>query len=160
MAAAIALAIVLVVAVAGMSLAMQTQRPTPGQGGPRVARTPPIAPRRVRDRRPASPPVPDPAPAPASAEASGATPKVPELLRSGVPGHARVVNVVDERVVGPVTRSRLTLRVEPEDGESFEATIRHAFPTPAAREAVRIGGTVAVRYDREDHHKVVLDLSS
>jgi hypothetical protein len=84
-------------------------------------------------------------------------PKVPELLRSGVSARARVVNVVDERIVGPVTRSRLTLRVEPDGTDGFEVVIRHAFPTPATRAAVRVGGSVAVRYDRDDHHRVLLD---
>jgi hypothetical protein len=84
-------------------------------------------------------------------------PKVPELLRNGVSARARVVNVVDERVVGPVTRSRLTLRVEPDGTDGFEAVIRHAFPTPATRAAVRVGGSVAVRYDRDDHHRVLRD---
>jgi hypothetical protein len=157
MAAAVALAIVLIVAVAGMSLAMQTQRPAAGQA-PRQAPRPPrpprsttINPRRVRERRQppppteAAPPAPDP------------VPKVPELLRTGVPSTAKVVNVVDERVVGPVTRSRITLRIEPEGAEAFEVSIRHAFPTAEARAKVRVGGEVAVRYDRDDHHKAVLD---
>lgn len=155
MAAAIALAVVLIVAVAGMSLAMQSQHPTGTPTGlrpPRVPRPSPSPARRVRERRP--PPAPDPAPPPVLKEES---PKVPELLRTGVPAKARVVNVVDERVVGPVTRSRLTLQIEPEGGEPFEVSIRHAFPTPAARAALRVGGTVAVRYDDRDHHRVLLD---
>jgi len=139
--------------VAGMSLAMQTQRPAPGQAS-RPPRPTPITPRRVRERRPAPPPPPPVTPAVAATEP---TPKVPELLRSGVPGDARVVTIVDERVVGPVTRSRLTLRIDPAGEDGFEVTIRHAFPTPDARQAVQPGRTVAVRYDREDHHKVILD---
>jgi hypothetical protein len=159
MAAAIALAVVLVVAVAGMSLAMQTQqRPADGQRErpSRAPRTPPITPRRVRERRAASPaPPPEPVPFPPPSE--GSAPKLPEILRSGVPAQARVINVVDERVVGPVTRSRLTLEVRVDDHEAFEVSLRHAFPTPEARSRVRVGGTVPVRYDRDDHHRVVLD---
>ena len=83
---------------------------------------------------------------------------MPELLRSGRPAPARVVNVVDERVVGPVTRSRLTLQVQPGEGaDPFEVVLRHAFPTPEARSRVRVGGSVGVRYDPEHPLKVVLD---
>jgi hypothetical protein len=156
MAAAIALAVVLVIAVAGMSLAMQAQRPLqPNRPRPTRVGRPPVTGRvrRVRDR-PAPPPppptrLPDPLP---TIEARG-----PELLRSGIPARAKVVNVVDERVVGPVTRSRLTLEIRPEDGEAFEVTIRHAFPTTEVRARVRVGGTIAVRYDKDEHRKVVID---
>ena len=151
MAAAIALAVVLVVAVAGMSLAMQSQHPA-APGAPRAPRAAPPTARRVRERRPTPPPPPPPVPT-----VEAVAPKVPELLRTGVAAQAKVVNVVDERVVGPVTRSRLTLRIEPDGAEGFEVVIRHAFPTPATRAAVRIGGNVPVRYDREDHHRVLLD---
>jgi hypothetical protein len=156
MAAAIALAVVLVIAVAGMSLAMQAQRPLqPNQTRqPRTPRPPvPGRVRRVRDRPtpPPPPPMPDPTPMP-TVESKG-----PELLRSGLPAKARVVNVVDERVVGPVTRSRLTLSIQPEGSESFEVTIRHAFQTIESRAAVKVGGTVAVRYDKDEHRKVVID---
>lgn len=158
MAAAIALAVVLVVAVAGMSLAMQSQHPTAStSSGGRPTRPPRVTPtpaRRVRERRSALPPEP---PAPPPAAPASAEPKVPELLRTGVPTRAKVVNVVDERVVGPVTRSRLTLQIEPEGGDGVEVVIRHAFPTPSSRAAVRIGGTVAVRYDRDDPKRVLLD---
>jgi hypothetical protein len=80
------------------------------------------------------------------------------LLRSGVPAQAKVVSVVDERTIGPVTRSRLTLQVEPGDGPSFEVTTRVAFPTPEARARVKVGGTVAVRYDKDDPMRIVLDV--
>jgi hypothetical protein len=83
--------------------------------------------------------------------------KGPELLRSGVPVRAKVINVVDERVVGPVTRSRLTLAIEPDGGDPFEVTIRHAFQTPESRAKVKVGGSIAVRYDRDEHRKVVID---
>jgi hypothetical protein len=86
--------------------------------------------------------------------------KGPELLRTGVAANAKVVNVVDERVVGPVTRSRLTLRIEPEGGEPFEVDLRHAFPSTEARAKVKIGGTVAVRYDKDRPKKVVIDPDS
>ncbi|MHB1929867.1 MAG: hypothetical protein ACYCUG_10695 [Acidimicrobiales bacterium] len=157
MAAAIALAVVLIVAVAGMSLAMQSQHPTPGSTTPRTPRVPrpvPSPARRIRERKPTPPPEP---PRPSVVQSDEPAPKVPELLRTGIPARAKVVNVVDERVVGPVTRSRLTLQIEPEGDQPFEVSIRHAFPTASARAAVRVGGTVPIRYDRQDHHRVLLD---
>jgi hypothetical protein len=66
--------------------------------------------------------------------------------------------VVDERTIGPVTRSRLTLQVQPEEGAPFEVTTRVAFPTPAARARVKVGGTVPVRYDNDDRTRIVVDL--
>jgi hypothetical protein len=153
MTAAVALAVVLVIAVAGLSLAMQTQRPGGPQPGPRTRPTPPGA-RRSRERRAqpeaATPPPPPPTPEP---EQRG-----PELLRTGARAEARVISVVDERTVGPVTRSRLTLEIEPEGGDRFQVTTRTAFPSPAARASVKVGGTVPVRYDPNDHARVVLDL--
>ncbi|MDQ2753991.1 MAG: DUF3592 domain-containing protein [Actinomycetota bacterium] len=155
MTAALALAVVLVIAVAGMSLAMQTQRPV--TQAPRPSRTPP-SPRRVRDRRPPTTTTPPQTEAPApSAEPM---PKIPELSRTGATAEAKVISVVDERTLGPVTRSRLNLRVQPSDGEPFEVTIRMAFSTPQARAQVRVGGTVNVRYDSDDHSRVVLDLAA
>jgi hypothetical protein len=91
---------------------------------------------------------------PASLEAEF---KQPELVRNGVQAQARVVSVVDERTLGPVTRSRLVLRVEPGGEEApFEVTIRHAFQTPEARSVVKVGSQITVRYSPEDH-RVVLD---
>jgi hypothetical protein len=158
MTAAIALAVVLVIAVAGLSLAMQTQRSLPGQGGgsvPPPRPTPP--PRRVRERRAPTPP-PPPTPDPVDVLAREPEPKGPELLRTGTSAAAKVMSVVDERVVGPVTRSRLNLAIEAADGKTFEITVRHAFPTPAARSKVKVGGTIPVRYDPDDHGRVVVDL--
>jgi hypothetical protein len=66
--------------------------------------------------------------------------------------------VVDERTIGPVTRSRLTLQVEPSEGPSFEVTTRVAFSTPEARARVKVGGTVPVRYDKDDPMRIVLDV--
>ena len=149
MTAAVALAVVLVIAVAGMSLAMQSQKPM-AQAPPR-----PTVPRRPRERR--TPP-PQPPPAPTAADPDPvAPPRGPELLRTGTPAGAKVISVVDERTLGPVTRSRLVLSIEPAEGDPFEATIRVAFPTPEARSKVRVGGTVAVRYAPEDRSRVVLD---
>jgi hypothetical protein len=147
--AAIALAVVLVIAVAGVSLAMQTQRPATAR--PQRA---PSAPRRTaRSPRPAARPAPEPPePAPAGADQRG-----PELLRTGKVAEAKVISVVDERTTGTVVRSRLTLRVEPAGGEAFEVQLRHAFPTQAARGAVRVGGRVPVRYDPDDHRRVAID---
>ncbi|MGI8491646.1 MAG: hypothetical protein ACR2KC_01900, partial [Acidimicrobiales bacterium] len=101
---------------------------------------------------------PAPAPEAPKAESLAEIPKLPELLRTGASAEAKVISVVDERTLGPVTRSRLNLRVEPADGAGFEVTIRVAFPAPQARSSVRVGGTVAVRYDADDHSRVVLDL--
>ncbi|MHB1533024.1 MAG: hypothetical protein ACYC1D_00115 [Acidimicrobiales bacterium] len=145
MTAAVALAVVLVIAVAGMSLAMQTQRP--------VQQARPAAPRRARERRPSPPP---PSPPPPS-ESVAAASKGPELLRSGTAAEAKVISVVDERTLGPVTRSRLALSIHPEGSDTFEVTIRVAFPTPDARAKVRVGATVRVRFDPEDRTRVVLD---
>ena len=147
MTAAIALAVVLVIAVAGMSLAMQTQRPTAQQRPVRPMR--PAAPRRpTRERKPP--------PAPPAAEPKIEEPRAPELLRIGTPGTAKVIAVVDERTTGSIVRSRLNLRVEPGEGEPFEVQVRHAFQSHEARAKVKVGGTVAVRYDPDDHTRVVL----
>jgi hypothetical protein len=155
---AIALAVVLVIAVAGLSLAMQSQRSAQSTSGPRPPRTPrPSSPRRPRERKEkntAPPEVPLP-PDPTENELKG-----PELLRSGVAADAKVVSVVDERTIGPVTRSRLTLEIAPEDGPKFEVTTRVAFPTPAARARVKVGGTIPVRYDKDDRTRIVVDLPS
>jgi hypothetical protein len=79
-------------------------------------------------------------------------------LRSGVPAEAKVISVVDERTIGPVTRSRLSLEIDPGDGPPFEVTVRWAFQTPAARSRVKVGGTLPVRFDKDDHTRVVVDL--
>ena len=71
---------------------------------------------------------------------------------------ALVISVVDERTLGPVTRSRLTLRVEPAEGDAFEVTTRVAFPTPEHRARVKVGATIPVRYDPDDHRRVVVDM--
>lgn len=151
MAAAIALSIVLVVAVAGISLAMQSQRPMPQMRGrtPTVPRRPAGAGGRGagKSRSPNPPPEPDPTPPP--------EPKKPELLRSGTKATAKVLGVVDERTTGTVVRSRLNLQVEPENGEPFEVQIRHAFQTLQARSEVKVGGSVPVRFDPEDHRVVL-----
>jgi len=75
-------------------------------------------------------------------------------------GKAIVVSVVDERTLGPVTRSRLTLKVQPEEGENFEVTTRVAFPTPEARARVKVGSTIPVRYDPADHRRVVVEVET
>jgi len=82
----------------------------------------------------------------------------PELLRSGVPAQAKVISVVDERTIGPVTRSRLTLEIAAGDGSTFEVTTRVAFPTAAARSSVKVGGSIPVRYDKDDRTRIVVDL--
>ncbi|MCU4187509.1 hypothetical protein K6U06_24340 [Acidiferrimicrobium sp. IK] len=148
MTGAVALAIVLVIAVAGMSLAMQTQRPVQSPPRPQGA-----GPRRVRERRPSPTPPPPPPPRPADPEPEW---KGPELLRTGAKAEAKVVSVVDERTLGPVTRSRLVLGLSV-GGQEWEVTVRHAFQTPDSRSKVKVGGTVPVRYNPDDHTKVVLD---
>jgi hypothetical protein len=163
MTAAIALAVVLVIAVAGASMALESQR-----SGQPVARRParptrpgdqerPRRPLRNRDRNrsgdpngPDGPPAPPPIP---ETEFKG-----PELLRTGTRSVAKVVSVVDERTIGPVTRSRLVLRIEPAGREPLEVTVRHAFATPESRSAVKVGSGVPVRYDPDDPRRVVLDL--
>jgi hypothetical protein len=79
-------------------------------------------------------------------------------LRSGEAAEAKVLAVVDERTTGPVTRSRLTLEIRPDDGSAFEVTVRVTFATPESRSRVKVGGTIPVRYDRDDHSKVVVDV--
>ena len=163
MTAAIALAIVLAIAVAGASMAMESQRSgTPAARRPaRPARSGEgergRRPIRNRDRGRTDPTAADgpPTPLPPMPEPEF---KGPDLLRSGTASTARVISVVDERTIGPVTRSRLVLRIEPERGEPLEVTVRHAFATPEARASVKVGGTVAVRYDPEEPRRVVLDL--
>lgn len=80
------------------------------------------------------------------------------MLRTGTKADAKVVSVVDERTVGPVTRSRLVLAITTSEGEAFEVTTRTAFPSPESRSAIKVGGTVPVRYDPNDHGRVVLDV--
>jgi hypothetical protein len=157
---AIALAIVLVVAVGGISMAMQSQRTGQTPSGPRTSRIPrptrsPEA-RRGRERRnppPSDLPPPTAPPADKEPEVRG-----PELLRSGLAAEAKVLAVVDERTTGPVTRSRLTLEIKPDDGSTFEVTVRVTFSTPESRSRVKVGGTIPVRYDPDDHNKVVVDV--
>ncbi len=160
MTAAIALAVVLLIAVVGASMAMESQRAQAAGASPRAAKppAPPVKPPtrsrgRARNVEPEVPP-PPPVDIPASMEAEF---KQPDLVRNGVQAQARVVSVVDERTLGPVTRSRLVLRVEPDGEEApFEVTIRHAFQTPEARSVVKVGSQVTVRYSPEDR-RVVLD---
>jgi hypothetical protein len=168
MTAAIALAVVLVIAVAGASMAMESQKqgqPTAARRPPRPAREPrPAAterPRRpLRSREKGNAPGPGYADAPPPPPPVVAEPEVkpPDLLRTGVAAQARVVSVVDERTIGPVTRSRLVLSVERKDGSPVEVTVRHAFQTPGSRARVKVGATVAVRYDEDEPRRVVLDL--
>lgn len=157
MTGAVALAVVLVIAVVGASMAMEGQRAA-GPTGSRPARP---APRPAPARKPkgrarggADPTSADAPPAPAPQPEV----KALEPLRSGQPATARVVSVVDERTIGPVTRSRLALKVEPAAGDAFEVTVRVAFQTPESRAAVKVGGTISVRYDPDDRSRVVVDL--
>ena len=172
MTAAIALAVVLVIAVAGASMAMESQR----AGQPGAVRRPARPARPVRSPRPTrageaersrrplrnrgrSTPAPGPTDAapPPPPPVVDPEPRGPELLRTGTAGEAKVISVVDERTIGPVTRSRLTLRVDPAGGDAFEVTVRHAFQTPESRSKVKVGGTIPVRYDAGER-RVVVDL--
>jgi hypothetical protein len=163
MTAAIALAVVLVIAVAGASMALESQRS--GQTSPRRAPRPAQPSDRERTRRPLRNKDRSRPTDPAGAGESTVAPLVPEpelkrpdLLRTGVETQAKVVSVVDERTIGPVTRSRLLLRIEPARGDPLEVTVRHAFPTPEARANIKVGGAVPVRYDPDEPRRVVLDL--
>ena len=170
MTAAIALAVVLVIAVAGASMAMESQRS--GQTGARRPARPsrparparseeerPRRPLRNRERkRPTDPTAADAPPPSLSDLPSEPEFKGPDLLRTGASAQAKVISVVDERTLGPVTRSRLVLRIEPEGGEPVEVSVRHAFPTPESRASVKVGANVPVRYDRDEPRRVVLDL--
>jgi hypothetical protein len=167
------LAIMLVVVVGVLSLAVNAQGPFQGAGGsggqPRPARAHPGAasapqsrpPRRpVKDRserkaerQQASPP---PA-APKEQQTPEADQPFGDLRPLNTQAQALVISVVDERTQGSVTRSRLTLRVQPKEGDAFEVTTRVAFPTQEARERVKVGANIPVRYDPDDHRRVVVD---
>ena len=169
-----ALAIMLVVVVGVLSLAVNAQGPFQGTGAggaqarstraghPGTATPPPAkAPRRpVRERserreRQASAaqaqPAGEPQPPAEQDQPFG------DLRPLNTQAQALVMSVVDERTLGPVTRSRLTLKVQPTEGEPFEVTTRVAFPTPEDRARVKVGGTIPVRYDSYDHRRVVVD---
>lgn len=183
MGAALALAIMLVVVVGILSLAVNAQGPFQGgapAGGapsrparpgrsshpgaaptasPSPERPPRRAPRerneRSRDRQsgaPVTPPVKEPE------RAADFDPPGADVKPLNSQAQAFVVSVVDERTLGPVTRSRLTLRVEPPEADSFEVTTRVAFPTPAHRARIKVGATIPVRYDANDHRRVVVDM--
>lgn len=165
MAAALALAVALVVVVALLSLAVNSQgqfaggeRGTsvgtegPSKPSPRALRRPQRerGERPKRERRPSAPEVPS-EPAPGPEQVFG------DLRPLNRQAPAVVLSIVDERTVGPVTRCRLTLRVQPSEGEAFEVTTRVAFPTPEERAKVKVGVTLPVRYDSEDHRRVAVE---
>ncbi len=166
----------LVVVVGVLSLAVNAQGPFQGTGSggsqPRPARTghpgsaassPTKAPRRPardrserRDRQPGTP-QPQPAGPGEPQPPSEQDQSFGDLRPLNSQAQALVMSVVDERTLGPVTRSRLTLKVQPAEGEPFEVTTRVAFPTPEERARVKVGGTIPVRYDSYDHRRVVVD---
>jgi hypothetical protein len=164
----------LVVVVGVLSLAVNAQGPFQGTGGPggqpRAARSghpgsaasssskPPRRPPRERserrDRQAAAaqpPPASEPAPLSEQDQSFG------DLKPLNTQANALVMSVVDERIIGPVTKSKLTLRVQPTEGEPFELTARVSFPTPEERARVKVGGTLPIRYDSFDHRRVVVD---
>lgn len=71
---------------------------------------------------------------------------------------ARVMSVVDERKLGPVTKSKLTLLVDVPGSKPFEVVARVAFTSPQERARVKVGATVPVRYDSGDHRRVVVEM--
>jgi hypothetical protein len=111
----------------------------------------------TREKKPETNPL-SSMPPPAAPEPKETETKGPELLRTGLAAEAKVISVVDERTIGPVTRSRLALQIHPGEGDPFEVTVRVAFPTPEARAKVKVGGKLPVRYDKEDHTRVVVDI--
>jgi hypothetical protein len=175
MGAALALSIMLVVVVAVLSLAVNAQGPFQGVGGtgapPRPARAshpgatpaasrPPRRPQkerteRTRERQASGPPPPSVKQPEHPSDADGPFGDL-RPLNSQAP--ALVMSVVDERTLGPVTRSRLTLRVQPTAGDAFEVTTRVAFPTPEDRARIKVGATIPIRYDSDDHRRVVVDM--
>jgi hypothetical protein len=177
MGAALALAIMLVVVVGVLSLAVNAQGPFqgsgpvgaasrpgranhPGAGGP-VGGGPVRAPRRPpreRTERGRDRPASTPSPQPTEADHHADDLLAGDLKRLHGEAHALVISVVDERTLGPVTRSRLTLRVEPVGGEAFEVMTRVAFPTPEHRARVKVGASIPVRFDPDDHRRVVVDM--
>ena len=172
-----ALAITLVVVVVVLSLAVNAQGPFQGAGmgghprpvradHPGSAPTPPPAPprpprrppreRSERSRERSASVTPTPA-AREREHAADADQVIGDVKPLNSRAQALVISVIDERTLGPVTRSRLTLRIEPKGAETFEVTTRVAFPTPEDRARVKVGESIAVRYDSEDHRRVVVD---
>ena len=129
--------------------------PPPPPAPPRPARRPPRE-RSERSRERSSGVAPTPA-ARESEHAGDAEQVFGDVKPLNSRAQALVISVIDERTLGPVTRSRLTLRVEPKGAEAFEVTTRVAFPTLEDRARVRVGESIAVRYDSEDHRRVVVD---
>jgi hypothetical protein len=168
----LALAIMLVVVVGVLSLAVNAQGPFQGAGGGQARATrgghpgtapppsskPPRRPARERsERRDRQASTPQPQPVNEPRQPTEQDQQFGDLRPLNTQAHALVMSVVDERTLGPVTRSRLTLRVQPPEGEPFEVTTRVAFPTPEERARVKVGGTIPVRYDSYDHRRVVVD---
>lgn len=168
-----ALAIMLVVVVGVLSLAVNAQGPFQG-GGPlgqqRPARAshpgaPPSSPGRAPRRPPKEraernrehPPAAPPAPPRDPQQQVEPDTALGDLKPLNKQAQALVMSVVDERTLGPVTRSRLTLRIQPTEGDPFEVTTRVAFPTPEDRARIKVGKTIGVRYDSEDHRRVIVD---
>jgi hypothetical protein len=142
---------------AGGAQARSTRSGHPGTAPPPTSK-PPRRPARERserrDRQASTPPPPPVSESPQPVEQD---PQFGDLRPLNTQAHALVMSVVDERTLGPVTRSRLTLRVQPPEGEPFEVTTRVAFQTPEERARVKVGGTIPVRYDSYDHRRVVVD---
>ena len=83
------------------------------------------------------------------------------LLQTGRAAPAQIISVEDSGVslgnpdLGFVVRVRL--RVQPDSGVSFEATLE----TPVSRVAIpRVGDWLRVRYDPRDHRRIVLETRS
>jgi hypothetical protein len=170
MAAALALAITLVVVVAVLSLAVNSQgqlvggqrasSPRTGGSGTGPAKQPRRPPRErgERSKRDRATAAPSAVPAGGPERPSDPDQAFSDLRPLNKQAPAIVMSVIDERTLGPVTRCRLTLRVQPREGQPFEVTTRVAFPTPEERAKVKVGATVPVRYDSEDHRRVVVEM--
>ena len=141
MTGAVALAIVLVIAVAGLSLAMQSQRtaqspqtPRPPRAAPSAHATAP-APATGRPRLAAAG---RDAAAAGSRRTRGPGARAPAFGRAGGSQSHLGGRRADHRTGHPEppdARDRPATRVRP-----FEVTTRVAFPTPAARARVKVGG--------------------
>jgi len=130
----------------GQRPARRTPRERPGGEAPDSAKRS----ERARDRpgertgEPSAPPVEEPV--------------LADVRPLSSQARAQVMSVVDERTLGPVTRSKLTLQVELAEGGHFEVTTRVAFPTPEDRARVKVGAVIPVRFDPDDHRRVAVDM--
>lgn len=81
------------------------------------------------------------------------------LERAGVDAHAQIIAIKDTGAsVNDNPRVRITVRVSPPDGsEPFELSAKRLVPRVAIP---RVGDTVSVRYDPDDHGNCAIDTAS